>query len=484
MFKTFARSFFPVAVAIATLALVPTAGAAPTNDAFADASAISSLPFTDTAAIDTATMEPGEPLPPCAYGSPNAQTVWYAVTPSSSGMLRISDSATFYYQFLGAYRADGAGLTGLTNVGCASWAYGTSQTTFNVDAGKTYYIQAGSNFPSSGSIGISVELIQAPANDDFAGATAVTSVPYSSTADTTAASVESGEPTPSCGYGGSASTVWYAFTPTISGSYSASTSGGFGTQTAVYTGSSLTSLSQIRCQAFSSLLTFHANAGTTYYLQVGGLFGSRGPITLSFDVAPNPVAGFYSSPSDPSRYDTIQFGDQSYDPGQVGVTAWSWSFGDGGTSTAQWPTHVYASDGDYSVKLTVTTGDGRTASVTRIIQVRTHDVAIAKLSVPSTAHVGQTRTITVAIADKNYPESVQVQLLISGPGGWTVVGTSSQSVPIRSGGRTTDFTFNYTFTPTDGTLGKVSFRAVASIVDARDALPGDNDVTGLPTTVS
>ncbi|HTL80555.1 MAG TPA: PKD domain-containing protein [Bacteroidia bacterium] len=40
------------------------------------------------------------------------------------------------------------------------------------------------------------------------------------------------------------------------------------------------------------------------------------------------------------------------------ITAWSWSFGDGGTDNTQNPTHCYNNDGNYSVVLTVTSADG------------------------------------------------------------------------------------------------------------------------------
>jgi hypothetical protein len=38
----------------------------------------------------------------------------------------------------------------------------------------------------------------------------------------------------------------------------------------------------------------------------------------------------------------------------------------------------------------VTTTDGRSASTSQVVQVRTHDVAIAQIAVPKTARVGQT----------------------------------------------------------------------------------------------
>lgn len=47
-------------------------------------------------------------------------------------------------------------------------------------------------------------------------------------------------------------------------------------------------------------------------------------------------------------------------------TAWSWDFGDGGTSTQQSPSHTYSTSGDYTVSLTASNGGGpstKTATV-------------------------------------------------------------------------------------------------------------------------
>ena len=51
------------------------------------------------------------------------------------------------------------------------------------------------------------------------------------------------------------------------------------------------------------------------------------------------------------------------------VAAWHWTFGDGGTSTAQSPSHTYAGDGDYSVTLRVTDNEGATDSDTQMVSV-------------------------------------------------------------------------------------------------------------------
>jgi hypothetical protein len=67
---------------------------------------------------------------------------------------------------------------------------------------------------------------------------------------------------------------------------------------------------------------------------------------------------------------------------------------------------------------------------------------------------------------------------------FTSAGTLTQAVPARGGNRTTDYAFAYTFSADDATLGKVAFQTVATIMDARDALPGDNTAIALPTKVN
>lgn len=66
----------------------------------------------------------------------------------------------------------------------------------------------------------------------------------------------------------------------------------------------------------------------------------------------------------------VSFTDASK-PGPSGpITAWAWDFGDTGTSSAQNPTHTYATDGRYTVSLTVTgTSPDGTDNITRSVQV-------------------------------------------------------------------------------------------------------------------
>ncbi|HSO70022.1 MAG TPA: S8 family serine peptidase [Arachnia sp.] len=87
-----------------------------------------------------------------------------------------------------------------------------------------------------------------------------------------------------------------------------------------------------------------------------------------------PTAGFTVGTSDL----TASFTDNSTDT-DGSITAWSWAFGDGGTSTVQNPDHTYAAGGTYTVTLTVTDNDGATdttsASVT-VTQPSTVDIQL------------------------------------------------------------------------------------------------------------
>jgi len=71
--------------------------------------------------------------------------------------------------------------------------------------------------------------------------------------------------------------------------------------------------------------------------------------TNCFSQCMPPVAAFNATPTSGCAPLTVNFTDQS----TGNITSWSWTFGDGGNSTAQNATHSYAGAGTYNVTLTV-----------------------------------------------------------------------------------------------------------------------------------
>jgi len=89
-------------------------------------------------------------------------------------------------------------------------------------------------------------------------------------------------------------------------------------------------------------------------------------------VLPAPVASFTYAPNEGNAPLAVQFTDTS----AGNVTAWSWDFGDGNTSTAQNATHIYAAAGTYTVSLNASNAYGwNTSTVTGAVQVLSTPVA-------------------------------------------------------------------------------------------------------------
>jgi hypothetical protein len=146
--------------------------------------------------------------------------------------------------------------------------------------------------------------------------------------------------------------------------------------------------------------------------------------------APAPTAAFTSSCN---QLDCAFDGSGSVAPGGT-ITSYGWDFGDGNTGTGVTPTHTFGAAGSYTVTLTITSSLGGQASVSHIVQPFV--TLPSSISFVGATHVtGNAGTMTV-----NVPATVQtgdgLLLLVSGanaptitgPSGWTLVGTSPASL--------------------------------------------------------
>ncbi|HET9185649.1 MAG TPA: hypothetical protein VFN82_05845, partial [Solirubrobacterales bacterium] len=325
--------------------------AQPANDDLADAQVLEA-PRSLYSTNRHATKEAGEPD---HAGDPGGASVWYAWTPEESGHGAISvcgylGSSPLLAVYTGPDVADLTEVAATVGGGSTDSCYSTtSELEFDVLAGTTYYVAVDGQggLESSFSLDLSFEALAL--NDDFASAQ-VLSGPGEYDGSNRDATKEPEEPAHAGDPGGAS--VWYAWTPTESGPVGLSTCSG-GTLDpllAVYTGSTLGSLTEVvsnddgshgYCGEGDSEVRFEAEAGVTYRIAVDGKGGSRGTFSLELTPAPandqfadatelSPELPEYSYGS--NRYATKEAGepDHAGDPG--GASVWyAWTPESSGT---------------------------------------------------------------------------------------------------------------------------------------------------------
>jgi hypothetical protein len=114
------------------------------NDDFANATVISSIPFTKSQDVSSATAASDDPYS-CSGSS---QSVWYAFTPSTNMRLEANTFGSNYDTTLSVYTGSRGALT---QVACNDDANGTlqSRVRFDASAGTTYYFMAAALYQMS-----------------------------------------------------------------------------------------------------------------------------------------------------------------------------------------------------------------------------------------------------------------------------------------------------------------------------------------------
>ncbi len=465
------------ALAAGTLALlVPGVAhaAAPSNDDFGSATAVTALPFKASQDVREATKAPDDPTPCNTY---TTWTVWYDYTATADAFLRITPSSTGTRPFVAVYTGDRGALTQVPGA-CRTWDYYPNNVTFPVTAGTTYHVMFAQQY-NQGDLTADFTTLPRAQNDDFAAAVPV-SVPGSYDGDLTVASAEPGEVRPSCDPDADKS-VWFTFTADRTRSVSASAMYNWRSGIAVYQGTSVTALSEVDCvrSGDNRSAVFTAVAGQSYRLRVSDDVEDASLYSLRLDTAPPLSPWVTPYPNNPTVYTDVTLVPYTGDSLLRDFVSGEVRFGDGGSApiTGAPIVHRYAADGEYRVEVTGATADGRTGSGFGTLKVETHDVALSDFVVPAKARVDDTKPIKVSVTNTRHDETVVVSLSkLNEQGYYQEVGQLKQWVPA---GRRVVLPFAYTYTAADAAAGKAQFKVYASIDPYReDARPADNELQG------
>ena len=255
-------------------------GAAPSNDAFANAASLSGSGLALLSSNSGATREAGESE---HAGAPGGASVWWRWKAPSAGAVTIATDGSSFDTLLAVY--SGSALDALTAVASDddSGEGPRSLVTFNAVAGTEYRIAVDGKAGATGLVVLRLSLAApkpTPANDAFAARIAITGTPDSTGAvrvsgSNVGATEEAGEPDHAGNPGGRS--VWWTWTAPGAGIATVSTAGSsFNTVLAVYSGDALDALTPVAANdqdpagGNTSRVSFATAAGVAYRIAVDG----------------------------------------------------------------------------------------------------------------------------------------------------------------------------------------------------------------------
>lgn len=238
------------------------------NDAFAAAQSITSLPFADGFDASDATLQTNEPDPTCGDPDPGG-SVWYRYRSTAARRLTVDSAGPQ----VAIYK--GTSLGTLTAVGCGS------SVDLDVEAAESYWLQL---FGDLGLTSLSVHATVATPNDDFADAKTIGALPYADTVDTTTATLEPGEPVPTCALNHPPyNSIWYRYISPIDQELRITWSGYQFPRIGVYEPGSGDQLVEVACNGDTNDPSdFFAEAGHEYIFLVRS-HGDSGLLTFNLE---------------------------------------------------------------------------------------------------------------------------------------------------------------------------------------------------------
>ncbi|MFL5893934.1 MAG: Ig-like domain-containing protein [Thermoleophilaceae bacterium] len=274
----------------------------PTNDDLADAQTVAGATADATGTTVNATKESGEPN---HAGTVGGSSIWYSWTAPTDGIVAVDTCSSAVDTVLAVYTGGAFPLAPVAsnNNAPTGWcaagsATGRSAVSFAAAAGTTYKIAVDVTL-ASGAIGLHLEYVTRPANDDLANAEVLSGSTVDVAGSNKYATSEANEPQ-HAGYAGGDS-LWYAWTAPSAGTVTVDTCGSdFDTLLAVYKGDGYPLAAVVsnanalagQCGLATSLrskVAFKVTAGTTYKIAVDGYAAAIGDVSLHLQYVTPPA---------------------------------------------------------------------------------------------------------------------------------------------------------------------------------------------------
>lgn len=249
----------------------PAAAAAPTNDDFVAATALTSTASGSVTGSNLdATHEVGEPA------DTRFASVWWSWTAPASGTYLFDTCGTTFESALVLYTGTSVADLSMTSTWAGDcwyegWYYENDQVTLTATAGTTYYVQVGNSTGAMGDITLRWWPAVTPSNDDVSNATTITGGTGDTSGTTRFATAGADDLVL-----GSTQSVWFTWTPPATGVYVVDTCGSsYDTRIAAYTGTPGTetwtsvATNDDTC-LLQSAITIDVTEVTTYFIAVGG----------------------------------------------------------------------------------------------------------------------------------------------------------------------------------------------------------------------
>ncbi|NQX12259.1 hypothetical protein HQQ80_11530 [Microbacteriaceae bacterium VKM Ac-2855] len=272
--------------------------APPPNDAYANAQTVTTLPYSGAVSYAGATLQPGE-TGTCRTTDPDGteyfteaiSSVWFRYTSPVRQTLTFSGGVDGHYSIVGAYKD--APIASLQRISCVESEY-RELNFVQAEAGQTYYFQVSDSWYSESPVlpeelaNFTLSASAAIPNTTFGSATVVNSLPATITGSNTRVDFNWYDPYAYCGDERALmGTLWYKFQPSSSASVRVdSSASNYPADFAVYDSVGGVPGGDQRCAGRydvwpEGVVEFFAQAGKTYFIQVGSSSFQSGTFNLA-----------------------------------------------------------------------------------------------------------------------------------------------------------------------------------------------------------